>query len=374
MQEPLLRAGRLGASVVLAISLAACGPGASTTAPATASPDSTAPGSSVSAVPSVAASPAASVASSPVASDGQEAGETRVDAFGIGQVWVPAGTFTMGTDAGAIAALTAAGPPPWIAGEFPSEQPAHEVRLTTGYWIDTDEVTNKAFAVFVAAGGYTTQAYWSIDGWGWLGTNDATRLPLHCQGDVPEHPRMCITWYEAEAYAHWRDDRLPTEAEWEYPARGPESLVYPWGNAFDIDRTNVINSIGPKPVGSYANGSSWIGARDMAGNAMEWVSDWLDIEYYATSPKEDPKGPGSGAVKVEKGGWWGSNEFVARSSLSPLRGSTDLRRQAHRSPGRLAVTDRIVVAMGGGGFSMEPEVPLLDDHVLDLARANRGRE
>ena len=236
------------------------------------------------------------------------------DPFGIDQVWVPAGTFTMGTDAKAIAALTAAEPARWVASEFPSEQPAHEVTLSKGYWIDRDEVTNQAFAAFVDAGGYTNQSLWSPEGWEWLSGKDATRLPLHCQGDVPEHPRMCLTWFEAEAYAAWRGGRLPTEAEWEYAARGPESPVYPWGDTFDIDRANVINSVAPKPVGSYPTGVSWVGANDMAGNAMEWVSDWLAVDYYATSPATDPTGPATGTTKVEKGGWWGSNEFVARSA------------------------------------------------------------
>ena len=255
-----------------------------------------------------------SVAPTPVPSDGSAAGQTRKDAWGIEQVWVPAGTFTMGTSAAAIAKLQAGDPPPWVASEFPSEQPQHKVTLTRGYWIDRDEVTNAAFAAFVAAGGYTTRAYWSADGWTWLAGVNAARLPLHCQGDVPEHPRMCLTWYEAEAYATWRAGRLPTEAEWEFAARGPKSTVYPWGDTFENDRTNVVNSLGPKPVGSHPSGASWVGAQDMAGNAMEWVADWLDADYYKASPSTDPTGPASGTVKVEKGGWWGSNPFVARSA------------------------------------------------------------
>ena len=220
----------------------------------------------------------------------------------------------MGTDAAAIAKLKAAGPPDWVAPALDAEKPAHDVTLTHGYWIDRDEVTNAAFDAFVDAGGYATQAYWSEPGWKWLAGKDASRLPLHCQGDVPEHPRMCLTWYEAEAYAAWRGGRLPTEAEWEYAARGAKSTVYPWGNAFDTERANVVNSTGPKPVGSYPTGASWVGALDLSGNAMEWVADWLDPAYYATSPATDPAGPATGTKKVEKGGWWGSNEFVARSA------------------------------------------------------------
>jgi len=253
-------------------------------------------------------------ASIPPAEPGTTPGETRTDPTGAAQVWVPAGSFTMGTDAAAIKALEKLGPPDWVAQEFPSEQPAHPVRLTKGYWIDTEEVSNAAFAAFVAAGGYTDQGLWSEPGWRWRQGVGSIKLPLHCQGDVPDQPRLCVTWFEAEAYAHWRGGRLPSEAEWEFAARGPESHVYPWGDTFENDRANVVNSVAPKPVGSYPTGASWVGAMDMSGNAMEWVADWLDPAYYAHSPKDDPPGPGTGTVKVEKGGWWGSNPFVARSA------------------------------------------------------------
>ena len=314
MHEPRLgRPAALGVTFLTVVLLAGCsGPGAgspsvATSAAATASGTAT-PASSAT------ASVTATLAPTPVASDGTAAGQERTDAFGIAQVWAPAGTFTMGTDAKAIAALEAQSPPDWVASEFPSEQPAHEVTLTKGYWIDKNEVTNAAFAAFVDAGGYDNQELWSADGWAWLNGVGAERLPLHCQGDVAEHPRMCLTWFEAEAYAAWRGGRLPSEAEWEYAARGPESTVYPWGDTFDREKANVLNSVAPKPVGSYPTGASWVGANDMAGNAMEWVGDWLAVDYYATSPKTDPTGPATGTIKVEKGGWWGSNEFVARSA------------------------------------------------------------
>jgi formylglycine-generating enzyme required for sulfatase activity len=318
------RIGPVAATLLLAAALVAgCGDAGSAASPSNASAASSAaaivtPSAAATvaatAAPSARASAAASIGPSPVPSDGHESGEARTDAWGIDQVWVPAGTFRMGTSAAAITALQKALPPDWVAIELPSEQPAHDVTLTHGYWIDRTEVTNKAFDAFVAAGGYTTEALWSKAGWAWLVGQDAARLPLPCQGDVPEQPRLCVTWFEAEAYATWRAGRLPTEAQWEYAARGPESAVYPWGDRFDASLANVVDSTGPKPVGSYRDGVSWVNADDMAGNAMEWVADWLDPDYYATSPAKDPSGPATGKVKVEKGGWWGSNAFVARSA------------------------------------------------------------
>jgi formylglycine-generating enzyme required for sulfatase activity len=236
----------------------------------------------------------------------------RKDGKGIEQVWVPAGSFLMGTDDAALKALASEHPPAWVQKELRSETPRHSVRLTKGYWIDKHEVTNAEFARFVADSGYTNPARWSEAGRAWLGKQKLDALPARCDGDGPDEPRRCVTWYEAEAYARWRGGRLPTEAEWEYAAAGPKSLRYPWGDTFHAALCNVVDAKGPVPVGSYPDGASWIGALDMSGNAMEWVADWLDAGYYARSPEDNPAGPATGTVKVEKGGWWGSNRFVAR--------------------------------------------------------------
>jgi Uncharacterized conserved protein len=248
----------------------------------------------------------------PTSTPAQTSGQVRIDSKGIEQVWVPAGSFLMGSDSAAISELMALHPTGVVLGEFPSEQPQHEVRITAGYWIDKFEVTNKTFQAFAAAGGYQTQADWSAAGWEWLQQQSVSLLPRYCLGNVPENPVACVTWYEAEAYAQWRGGRLPTEAEWEYAARGPNSLTYPWGNDFDSSRCNVVDRKGLKPVGSYPAGVSWVGAFDMAGNVMEWVQDWLG--NYSPSIAENPTGSATGKVKVEKGGWWGSTLFVARSA------------------------------------------------------------
>src|SRR5262245_37040647 len=131
-------------------------------------------------------------------------GAPRVDASGIGQVWVPAGTFTMGSSDGDLDLVRAANPPDWTARAIAREAPAHRVRLSHGFWIDEREVTNAAFDRFVKEGGYGKRDLWSPDGLGWLDRQDRSTLPAECLGTEPEMPRRCVTWYEAEAYARWR--------------------------------------------------------------------------------------------------------------------------------------------------------------------------
>ncbi|HUQ43430.1 MAG TPA: SUMF1/EgtB/PvdO family nonheme iron enzyme, partial [Candidatus Limnocylindria bacterium] len=125
--------------------------------------------------------------------------------------------------------------PSWARNTYRSEQPKHEVAITRGYWVDATEVTVAAYAALVEAGGYQDQASWSEDGWAWLQTMGMTKLPRACiEGSPgtqePDEPHVCVGWYEADAYGRWRSGRLPTEAEWEFAARGPESRVYPWGD------------------------------------------------------------------------------------------------------------------------------------------------
>lgn len=237
-------------------------------------------------------------------------GLSRRDAAGIEQVWVPAGRFRMGTDSAELAALATISPP-WVRRALAGEAPAHTVALTRGFWIDRYEVTNGAFQAFVAAGGYRDRRWWTAEGWAWLERRAVDSLPRAC-GGAADHPRVCVTWFEAAAYAAWRGGRLPTEAEWEFAARGPAAAVYPWGDAFEPARAHIIGATGTAAVGSYPRGRSWVGADDMAGNAMEWVSDWL--APHGADSLTDPAGPASGRIKIEKGGWWGSNAVVARAA------------------------------------------------------------
>lgn len=239
-------------------------------------------------------------------------GQTRVDSWGVEQIWVAPGTFLIGSSDSDIAAVKNKKPPQWVANVLPYEQPQHEVELKKGYWIDKYEVTNAAYQKFVKDSGYYKLQYWSEAGRNWLNKQDPAKLPSDTGDEAADKPRVNITWYEAEAYASWRNASLPTEAEWEYSARGPQSLIYPYGNNFDETKGNVINSKGLTKVGNFPKGASWIGVQDMSGNAMEWVKDWLGADYYKLKERVDPQGPASGTIKIEKGGWWGSNQFVAR--------------------------------------------------------------
>jgi formylglycine-generating enzyme required for sulfatase activity len=241
------------------------------------------------------------------AAAGDVAGAHRVDECGATQVWVPPGVYVQGT-----VSTDGLEAPAWAMRELESEQPAHEVAITNGFWIDRVEVTNAAYGRFGEAGGYQDPLLWSTEGWEWR-TSMENRLPVDC-GGVPNDPRVCVTWYEAEAYANWRGGRLPTESEWEYAARGPDSNIYPWGNEWDPAKANVTELDELTEVGSYPDGASWVGALDMAGNTMEWVSDWMSFTYYTADPATDPQGPEEGQMKIEKGGWWGSTPFVARSA------------------------------------------------------------
>lgn len=118
-------------------------------------------------------------------------------------------------------------------------------------------------------------------------------------------PVTGVTWNAAQAYCEWNNQRLPTEAEWEYAARSSRNTLYPWGNEQTVNGTipaNVIEGTGLQDVGSFADGISSSGVYDMAGNAWEWVSDWYSEDYYANSEAENPLGSRSGTERIVRGG------------------------------------------------------------------------
>jgi formylglycine-generating enzyme required for sulfatase activity len=152
------------------------------------------------------------------------------------------------------------------------EQPEQKICFDKPFWIDRYEVTN---------GQYGSPGAFPAD----------------------DRPRDNLTWFEARDFCASRGARLPTEAEWEYAARGPDSLIYPWGDTFNPDvlvfDSNFNNELWP--VGSYPAGVSWVGAYDMAGNAWEWVSSiYRPYPYNAGDGREDPNDTAS--KRVYRGG------------------------------------------------------------------------
>jgi len=215
--------------------------------------------------------------------------------------YVPPGSFMMGT---------ARGHPYADKDEFP----LHRVTLI-GFWIDQTEVTNAQFSALLNAQGNQTEG-----GATWLDIGSPDSRIDRVSGvygsreGFANHPVVEVTWYGARAYCAWVGGRLPTEAEWQYAAGGPDSHEYPWGATPPNCDLAQFRTCGGQTltVGSRPAGVSWIGALDMAGNAWEWTSDWYDDEYYASSPATDPTGPANGTLKMLGGGSWGHQAPVLR--------------------------------------------------------------
>jgi formylglycine-generating enzyme required for sulfatase activity len=129
-------------------------------------------------------------------------------------------------------------------------------------------------------------------------------------------PYERISWTESEAFCNLRGARLPTEAEWEYAARGPDNLVYPWGDDFVADNVVYGSNSDSRTwdAGSKPGGVSWVGAYDLSGNVLEWVNDWYDSDYYASSPESNPQGPDTGDYRVLRGGSWTGSKLHVRAA------------------------------------------------------------
>ena len=196
------------------------------------------------------------------------------------------------------------------------EQPAHAVALD-GFWIDRTEVTNEQYAAFLNEEGNQDEG-----GTTWLDLNEEDSLvervgdEYRPKGGYADHPMVEVSWYGAAAYCEWAGARLPTEAEWEYAARGTDGRKYPWGSSAPDCSKAQFDGCGGRtvPVASKPAGASPYGAQDMAGNVWEWVADWYDSDYYERSPSENPPGPSSGEYRVLRGGSWGSGPDVVRGA------------------------------------------------------------
>jgi formylglycine-generating enzyme required for sulfatase activity len=278
-----------------------------------------------------------------------------------GRVKLPGGTFRMGTaDAPELPAVARE----HVAAQ--GETPVHEVTLAP-FWIDAREVTVAQFAGFVRATGYRTDA----ERFGWSGVfNVESGLWTKSDGASWRHPDgpasraaddepvTQVSWADATAYAAWRGGRLPTEAEWEYAARGGRDgepfvwgrearprgqlLANWWQGRFPDRNSGEDGFTGRAPAGSFApNG---YGLYDVAGNVWEWCADWFDREYYARSPRENPAGPPAGTERVMRGGsWLCADNFCAnyrpgaRSSATPDTGLNNVGFRTVRDVGDVSV-------------------------------------
>ncbi|TFG71261.1 MAG: formylglycine-generating enzyme family protein [Anaerolineales bacterium] len=216
-----------------------------------------------------------------------EAGETMIRTMdGMTLVYVPAGLFMMGSE---------------DSGDR-DEMPVHQVTLDA-FWMDQTEVTQSQYRMCVAAGQCAASALFENTDW---------------DAPAPQQPVVGVTWFDAADYCQWAGGRLPTEAEWEYAARGPEGYTYPWGNDLHTGVVNCYESVcqyeydAATPVGSFPEGASWVGALDMAGNVWEWVADWA--YPYPSTPVTNPTGPDTGQYRVKRGGDFYNSEDYMRST------------------------------------------------------------
>ncbi len=205
-------------------------------------------------------------------------------AQGAEMVVIPGGEFIMGKD---------------MKKEF-DFSPAHKVKIDS-FYIDKHEVTNKEYLKFCQETGHKLPEFWNTD--------------IFRSGEkFLDYPVVGINYFDALKYANWAGKRLPTEAEWEYAARGGlQGKDFPNGNEWTKARVkqdgkgwkNLID-----PVGSYeANG---YGLYDMGGNVWEWVADRYSETYYQTRKYDNPKGPEKGVNRVIRGGSWHSGKMCKK--------------------------------------------------------------
>jgi formylglycine-generating enzyme len=217
-------------------------------------------------------------------------------------VWVPPGTFKMGCV-------------PDDKRCDADEKPRHDVKISKGFWMTGTEVKAGAYQKFVSA----------------TGNHEPGKTQTRTARDT-DLPVTKVSWDDVAAYCAWAGGRLPTEAEWEYAARGGKpDLIFPWGNHFDPKLVNYgktdLKSKKPffetLPVDMLENANEF-GLLDMAGNVREWTADFYDpLGYAAAGAAADPTGPAAGKERVVRGGSFNSPEkdlrVSARDKLDPIK-------------------------------------------------------
>jgi formylglycine-generating enzyme required for sulfatase activity len=205
---------------------------------------------------------------------------------------VPAGSFARGSNDGKE-----------------DERPVRTIEMAA-FSIMPKEVTEAQYRKCADAGRCTPAHYDDGKCLVWNGRAFAkVTVPPNLRGD--DLPVVCVTWQQAREYCAGAGMRLPTEAQWEYAARGgSQNAKYPWGNDAPSQNRCALSSL--KPVGSFApNG---YGLHDMTGNAWEWAADFYAADYYENSEAANPKGPDAGYYRVIRGGGWYSGPSELRAS------------------------------------------------------------
>ena len=191
----------------------------------------------------------------------------------VEMISLPAGAFTMGSSAG-----------------LGDEAPPHRVTVAA-FALDRTEVSRAAYNAWLSGRGESPQSTADLD------------LPV-----------TLVSWTDAFGYCRSQGKRLPTEAEWEYAARGSAGRTYPWGEARPDAARARFGSTGPAPVDDPLSGATPEGIYHLAGNAAEWVADWWNPAYYRSSPEENPGGPAVGDYRAVRGGGWSEPADALRST------------------------------------------------------------
>ena len=203
----------------------------------------------------------------------------------VEMVRIPSGQFTMGSTEG-----------------LGDERPVHTVHLQS-FRLDRFEVSQIALEDWLVEQGRKARA-------------DIRNATL---------PATHVSWQDASAFCATRGARLPTEAEWEYAARGSDIRTFPWGDSLPSPERARFAERTPLPVQTKLQGVTPDGIEHLGGNVAEWVQDWWDPSYYGASPTHDPQGPATGDFRVVRGGSWNQSadelRASARSYHNPLKGA-----------------------------------------------------
>ena len=238
------------------------------------------------------------------------AGDPRLAQPEKNRVEIPGGTFRMGAQRKDSKATG------YDKEAFDDESPVRRVTVSP-FLLGRYPVTVQEYRAFVEVGekGYLDPSCWDPEGWAWRSKQGYVAPGVwETQREHRNRPVIWVSWYEADAYCRWAGGRLPTEAEWEYAARGEEGRRYPWGpEKPDDQRASFGWRFGrPSPVGIYPLGATPEGLRDLAGNVWEWCAD-----RYRDYPSKDaraPTGPKSGSSRVLRGGAFNGYPWYLRAA------------------------------------------------------------